>query len=143
MSDATVQGQYQNPVATVRVNEEGVAQDPKSAAVRWLFGQEASTVLLFMIVGGGAYMTWWHVTIGAPASIQRSTEAFQKSVAENNAAHKEIAERHAAVTEKAAIQTAAALEKLAAQNAASVDKLQGAIERMVDKFDARRVPSKD
>lgn len=117
------QSQPQQPVQILQT----VGDDPKSLFVRWWLGQEASTVILIAILIGGSYMTWWHVTQGAPEAARRTASAFLEISKENNATHKEIAEK-----------TAAAIKEAAVMHEQSVNKMQMSFERALDRADRRR-----
>lgn len=125
------------PIPVMTVTPQGVPTDVKTAAVRYLLGQEASTVVLFLMLAFCGYMTYWHVTIGAPAEAEKRSALFKEVSTINSASHEKIASANNAAVEKVATQCANSIEKLATQNASSVDKLQTAIERMMDKNDRR------
>lgn len=94
-------------------NAIGKVTDVKSAAVHWLFGQEANTVALFLILGAGAWFGQWLITTGIPLHLQSIHAGYQEIAKENRDCMKELAGQH----EKA------------------VDKLQTSFEKAIDKHE--------
>lgn len=109
------------PVPVVSVNSDGTALDPKSIAVRWLLGQEASTVALFLIGACGIYGTWWHMTVGAPAADANRSAVYQRLIESTNTTQ----------------------EKVATQNAAALDKLQATFEKTMDRIERRSAKERE
>lgn len=106
----------QTTIATItdtQGNPVGRVTDVKSAAVHWLFGQEANTVALFLILGAGAFFGWWLITTGIPAHLKSIHAGYQEIAKDNRDCMKELASQH----EKA------------------VDKLQTSFEKAVDKHE--------
>lgn len=64
-------------------NEDGSI---KSAAVRWLFGQEANTVALYLILASIGYGAWWSVTIGVPRHLTSIKEGYKEVSTEHKEA---------------------------------------------------------
>lgn len=114
------------PIPVTQVAPSGMSLDPKTLFVRWWLGQEASTVILIAILMGGAYMTWWHVTIGAPESIKKAAVIFEKISQDNNEAHKQVSEKFST-----------AIKDAATEHARAVDKMQMSFERALDRVDRR------
>lgn len=109
------------PVPVVSVNQDGTVLDPKSIAVRWLLGQEASTVALFVIGACGIYGTWWHMTVGAPAADAKRAEVYQRLIESTNQTH----------------------EKVATQNASALDRLQLTFEKTMDRIERRTAKERE
>lgn len=52
--------------------------DAKSAFVKWVFGQEANTVALYLILAALGYGGWWTVTVGVPAHLKMIQDGYER-----------------------------------------------------------------
>lgn len=64
-------------------NEDGSI---KTAAVRWLFGQEANTVALYLILAAMGYGAWWSVTVGVPKHLDSIKQGYREVATEHKEA---------------------------------------------------------
>ena len=69
------------PVATTAKDES-----IKGAAVRWLFGQEANTVALYLILASIGYGAWWSVTVGVPRHLESIKDGYKQVATEHKEA---------------------------------------------------------
>lgn len=112
----------QKPVPVIQV----VPNDTWSMAIRWVFGQEVSTVLLCLILVGGGYMTYWHLSVGVPLAEQRRHDYFAEISKANNDAHKDNVKAFNDASDRT--------NKTFTD---SLDKVQSTFEREIDRVERR------
>ena len=78
-------------------NENG---DLKSKALRWFLGQEANTILLFLILAGISWMLHYSITEAIPAHLKQIGEGYKAVAEENRAAQREQQATFERTTEK-------------------------------------------
>ena len=75
-----------------------VSQDENESVQRtftnWLFGQEANTVALYLILMAIGYGGWWTVTTGIPKHLTQIQEGYQSLDERNSRALEAVQARH-------------------------------------------------
>ena len=71
------------------VSSDEPIEDVKRSFSRWLFGQEANTVALFMILGAGAWLGHYGITTGIPAHLKQIQAGYETINSDNNKAREE------------------------------------------------------
>jgi hypothetical protein len=69
--------------------DESITEDVKRTFSQWLFGQEANTVALFMILAAGAWAGHWAITIGIPAHLKQIQAGYETINNDNNKSREE------------------------------------------------------
>ena len=83
---------FQVPIGSTRTmvsSDDSPNEDVKRTFSRWLFGQEANTVALFLILGAFAWTCYYLLTTGIPSHLRMIHSGYESINLENNKARDE------------------------------------------------------
>lgn len=66
--------------------------DLRTTIVRWLFGQEANTILLFLILGAIAWFAKYCVDVAVPAHLRMIQSGYEKVASQHSAEVRDLRE---------------------------------------------------
>lgn len=78
---------WPQPGQTTVIVPPGEATDTAGRVQKWIFGQPAIVVLLFVFVGMAGWLGRYVVTTGVPAHLQQIQNGYERINAENNQAN--------------------------------------------------------
>ena len=96
----------------------------KKTAMHWLFGQQANTVALYIIIAAIFYGGWYCVTTGIPAHLKQIHDGY-----------KEVGKEAIDKIERIAKDNLDFHRELRTDHAKEMDKLQNVFEKAVDKYE--------
>jgi hypothetical protein len=66
------------------VDEQATDEPIKRTFAKWLFGQEANTIALFLILGGLGWFVYYLLNTGVPAHLQQIHQGYKEINDSNN-----------------------------------------------------------